>query len=413
MSWPWPRIFRLQWSLRTLLVLITLAAGSVAVVTRWPYQLSEQRQELLWHEGKQSPLASNDGTVRSSEELATYRGLIPQYRLRHGKSELFGNNKYSCNRLRIVERHYQGGALHGEYREFYTSGQVRTQGEYRFGHKHGQWLNYREQKHYAASNDYLLTQHWEVGKPHGLWQWENGYGEVALTAKYDRGKVLEVNGEAVIDWLKRLAEVLPADSLNVEWRRKLLESGDATNVDFRPMAHSTHWLSDQDIEQEARFRSLDDAVYYPTVDRVPREVRFAHALHVMKMAFTVRHNMVFLTTPDRIGPEHDPTGVSQLKLSAGSLLEHSLAAEIEFNAWGNGQRNGRQALEYLQRDCRVPLDDSALHGTLEPRDEDRVWDRLADGKTSHRVRDLLGITLYRMRCRCDLVEGQLVITRQP
>lgn len=408
----WPRILRLQWSLRTLLVAITLAAGCVAVVTRWPLVISQRRQEFLWREGTLSPLATKEGDVSSTTERATYRGLIPQYRVRHGKSELFAYSRGSLNRLRVVERHYASSVLHGEYREFFTSSQLRTEGEYHFGRKHGKWLNYREQQHFAANNDYLLTERWEQGVPHGPWQWENAYGDVSLTAKYDHGRVAEVNGEPVIDWLHRLARTLPPESLNAEWRRKLQETGNATNIDFRPMVHSTHWLADECIDAENRFRSLDDDVYYPLVDRVPREVRFAHALHVMKLALTVRHNMVFLTTPDRIGPEHDPTGVSQLKIPEGSLLEQSLAAELELDRWNAGQRNGRQVLEFLGKDCRVPLDDSALRGTLEPRDEDRVWIRLADGRTSHRVRDLLGITLFRMRCRCDLVEGQLVITRQ-
>ena len=117
MSWPWLRDFRLQWSLRTLLLLITLASIPAGVATRWPYEVVEKRRDLLWRQSFPTGFTDKQGNLSSTEERANYRGLFTQYRVRHGKSELVIYNR--SERLRLVERHYRNGVLHGSYREFY------------------------------------------------------------------------------------------------------------------------------------------------------------------------------------------------------------------------------------------------------------------------------------------------------
>lgn len=411
-SWPGSllksiRRGKLQWSLRTLLIGMTLAAIGVTVWTRWPYEVTEPTRQLLWKESAVPGVSDQYGDLYSFQEQAHYRGVLAQYRVKHGKSELFLFNK-----ARVVEQHFRNGVLHGEYREFYSDGRLRTEGEYRSGFKQGRWLNYLRQKQDAARLDYLLTQHWHLGKPHGLWQWEDGYGQMHLSANYEQGRVTQVNGAPVTDWQHAVMQLLPQRSLAEPFRERFAKLGETTGSDFDPSYLPSHWYDNQYFELETPFPKLDPDVYYPLVNRVPQEVHLAHVLDVTGLALTVRHGCVFLTTPDRIGAEHDPTGVSQLEVVPDTLLAKSLAAEVEFGKYTELHWNVRQALDHLRRECGVPLDDSALHNTLQPRDEDRPWIRLSRKEGKHRVRDLLGLALFRGRYKCALEQGRLVISRQ-
>jgi hypothetical protein len=149
----------MQFGLRTVLVLMTLAAIGVAMWTRWPYAVEEQVAQQLWDEAgwrhRSLTGLGLSNAVIAERETAYYRRLLGGQRVRHGESQLF-----LANGKRVVQRHYSEGVLHGEYREWYaTTGGIRSEGQYNRGRKHGPWLVLGRAKREEADSDYRRTQH--------------------------------------------------------------------------------------------------------------------------------------------------------------------------------------------------------------------------------------------------------------
>jgi hypothetical protein len=405
---PKPSRLRLQFGLRTALVLMTVAAVGVALWTRWPYAVDEKVAQKLWREGAVNPLTNRSAQVIATHESAYYRRLLGGDRLRHGASRLFVSDQPGARKL-LVERHFREGVLHGEYREFYTSGAPRCSGEYNRGRKHGPWLLLGQPEREQANSDYRRTQNWNFGVPHGTWQWEDGYRTVYLRVTYNQGRVKTIDGESVVDWLEEICRHLPGGRIADRWR-----------VFHRHQANGGYpeWMQDPlerwpslDLEIDPRLPVLPADRSVQVVRSVPYAVSLASDLHRTGRAATRRFNVLYITDPQHLGPEHDQTGVSVLAPQPGSRV----ATLFENNVKLRGNEfhfNFRQALRYMEDSVGLPVDDSLLTGTLNPRDEDRAWIPLGSNGDEHNVRDLLGLALHRARCKCELVKDVLVITRQ-
>jgi hypothetical protein len=401
---PKPRRLRLQFGLRTALVLMTLAAVGVALWTRWPYAAEQRLNIKVWHEAVATPLTDKRGNVIVSRESAFYRRVLGGERIQHGESRIF----LDTGQL-IVKRMFREGRLHGEYREFYTTGTPRCEGEVIRGGKDGKWLFLGQPKHDQANSDYRLTQHWNLGVPHGDWRWEDGYGTIYLRVTYDQGRVTTIDGEPVIDYLDDICRKLPRGPIADRWRA--FHQYEANGGYPEWMDGPSAGMPNVKVESDPRLPRLPPDDPRQRIRSVPYAVSLAADLNRKKWAATRRFNCLYITSPDRLGPEHDPTGVSTINPEPGSLLDTLFAKNVKLSG-KELNFNLRQALNYFDRELGLPIDVSALAGTLEPRDEDRSWASLGWWGEEHNIRDLFGLALHRARCRCELVRGVLVIKRQ-
>jgi hypothetical protein len=405
---PQRRWLRLQFGMRSMLVLMTLAAIGVAMWTRWPYAVEEQVAQRLWDEaGWRHPQISGFGlsnTVIAEREAAYYRRLLGGQRVRHGESLLSLRNG-----TRMVQRHFREGVLHGEYREWYATGGLRCAGQYNRGRKHGKWLWLGKAKREEAASDYRRTQNWNLGVPHGQWKWEDAYGTLYLDVMYDTGRVTMINGQPVIDYLDEICRTLPSGSIGDRWRLFHRHQANGGYPEWMKDPHE-RWPS-IDIEHDSRLPPLIADHELRKIGAVPFAISLAAELQQDGRAATRRFNALFITLPEWIAAEHDLTGVSSLEPEPGSLVATLFPTNIDLES-NEIHFNFRQALHYLQHRVHLPIDDTALNGTLEPRDEDRAWIGLGWNNNEHNVRDLLGLALHRARCRCELIDGVLVIKRQ-
>lgn len=406
---PQRRWLRLQFGLRSALVLMTLAAIGVAMWTRWPYAVDEKVAQTLWLEvvGRRPGYATgayNTWTITATRESAHYRRLLGGQRVRHGESQLFVTNGD-----RVVQRHFRDGILHGDYREWYATGGPRTEGQYNRGRKHGQWLLLARAKLEEAANDYRRTQNWNLGVPHGEWKWEDGYGTVYLHVLYDTGRVTAINGEPVTDYFDDICRSLPTGPIPDHWRvfHRYQAQGGYPDWMGDPLAPVPSIRTEYDPRLPKVQHERDPNLPW----EIPYAVSLAIKLRETNCAATRRFDCLYITRPELLAPEHDLTGVSSLLPPLDTVAGVLLAKNIKVT--GNEiNYNFRQALLHLQNQVGLPIDVSALDGTLEPRDEDRSWITLGWNSGEHNVRDLLGLALHRARCRCELINGVLVIKRQ-
>lgn len=401
---PQPRRLRMQFGLRTAIVLMTLAAIGVAMWTRWPYAVEEKIAQPLWREGSVNALTNRNATLIAQREAAYYRRLLGGDRVRQGESQLF-----LANDERAVKRHFREGVLHGVYREWYSSGAPRCAGSYNLGRKHGPWLFLGQPTRDQAHSDYRRTQNWHLGVPHGEWKWEDGYGTVYLHVMYDTGRVKTIDGESVVDYLDDICRQLPSGAIFDRWRQfqRFQAHGGYPDWMLDPLSPSPSI----EIEYDPRLPPLKSDGEPNLLRSIPYAVAFASDLRNTRRAATRRYNCLYITLPELLEPKHDLTGVGSLEPGSDSLVALMFAKNVELSS-RETNFNFRQALHYFEHEIGLPIDDSALDGTLEPRDEDRSWAPLGWYKVEHNVRDLLGLALHRARCRCELMDGVLVIKRQ-
>jgi hypothetical protein len=102
------------------------------------------------------------GAVKDAMEELGWRCSIP---IQNGKAEgivfiysseiLTGNNKLSKNLKLVSEYTYHRGKLHGKFKEYYSDGQIKLQGQYYFGKRTGIELRYSEDGRVSSSVDYV------------------------------------------------------------------------------------------------------------------------------------------------------------------------------------------------------------------------------------------------------------------
>jgi len=102
------------------------------------------------------------GVVKDAMEELGWRCSIP---IQNGKAEgvvyiympeiSTDHNKLSKNLKLVSEYTYQRGKLHGKFKEYYSDGQIKLQGQYNFGKRTGIELRYSEDERVSSSVDYV------------------------------------------------------------------------------------------------------------------------------------------------------------------------------------------------------------------------------------------------------------------
>jgi antitoxin component YwqK of YwqJK toxin-antitoxin module len=365
-----PRRFRLQVSLRVLLLLMAVIGVSLAVY-RWPWEETKQHQigkeffngdiadyvtTSTWHRNwRGTPVLHGAKLIQRNKQLRVESNYYD--------GELHGPRRVYDHRGRLLwEAHYRNGRLHGKFRagngeHWYWSG------EYWADEPHGIWefITYRPtvqivqpprpsdfQKSYFffAENAAIIArrkeqdvernfirqkQSWQRGQRHGEWKWEALEGELLSAAEYNNGDLVRWNGE---DVAAQFWEWLRAAPLHSAAKSVLYASQDcAATQEYNTVGELSFRLTG---EQAPDFplvvyseHAKGSLFHLPKGDRalVPMLCELACT---NGYAFDCRYGTLWLVPHADPAPAFvDRTGVMQISFPEGSPQARDWLAEVE------------------------------------------------------------------------------------
>lgn len=461
-----PRTFRLQFSLRMLLLLMAVV-GVGLTIFRWPWVDVEQHFETVINLYSTDPF---DGLP--SRDMQAARPPVPQQKLvwekrtsyrrnwwgdavKHGPAEFWIDGKlrreyqYYENqlqgRLRVfdtngdvtMEESLRGGLLHGPFR----CGNGLTwhwQGNYEHGFWHGRWRGVVNAYHYhmpyltdqfandgSPTRDYyqlpqdplLLESEWHQGLRHGHWRWLTLEGKLLRTADFQRDELVRWNDQPVVAEFRQWLNEIKCDD------PQLVESLVATQGKKWQRRHSWEERLCFQIE-ESNGRSTLLAVHMmlgsaPTL-RMPAEcgelIPYLCEIAARNQClFEARYGSLWLVGPDGKWSEHDSTGIAEFKFSPGSREDRNWQERIELRS--SNARLGDCLTELLRGtewSCDVSAVEALLARVAHPQ-QDRLA-RLASVPAEHELLgnfrrcDALGLTLFLAGCHGELRNNQLIVT---
>jgi hypothetical protein len=464
-----PRTFRLQFSLRMLLLLMAVV-GVGLTIFRWPWVDVEQHFEtVLVQQGDSystDPFGDRPQFVKEAPPPVEQRKLVWERRtsyrrnwrgaaVKHGPAEFWIDGKlrneyqYYENQLHgrrrvfdtngdvTMEESLRGGLLHGPFR----GGNGLTwhwQGNYEHGSWHGRWRGVVNAYHYhlpyltdqfandgSPTRDYfhyqqeplVLESEWQQGLRHGHWRWLTPEGKVLRKADFQRDELVRWNDQPVVaefrQWLNEIKNDEP----------ELVESLVATQ--------GKKWQRRQSWEERLCFhieepdgRSTLLAVHMmlgpSPLLRMPAECGellpyLCEIAARNQCLFEARYGSLWLVGPDGKWSEHDSTGIAEIKFPAGSRAEHDWQERIELRS--SNARLGDCLTELLRGTewtCDVSAVEAQLARVANPQ-QDRLA-RLARVPAEHELLgdfrrcDALGLTLFLTGCRCEMRENKLIVT---
>ena len=282
--------------------------------------------------------------------------------------------------------YYRRDQRDGPYEQFDSSGRVCLRGQFAANASVGIW----------TANGDLDNSRWEYldGKRHGEFLYTSP--SQTLRLHFDRGKLVSVNGETpqlnadVAAWLL-LAEQLDS--------RPGIPAGEFVET---PLEDAAAFMS-QTRRNTLYFVSPELDPAFPINYAAPHfELTLREELTVITqvhgLALRGRYGGICFTMPDDNGPWRDPTGVEDLALPLESPWRKAweLPAELHID-----DLSLQAALSRLLSPQGLTFDASRIG----PK---RIWISIP----SRPLHDALAILLYQSGCRCELVNGTLVIYPQ-
>ena len=93
---------------------------------------------------------------------------------------------HRANKIMMTQGGYSGELLHGSYKSFYRSEQLKESGTFKVGLKHGKWTEWTE-------NGYILKiVYWNKGIRHGETIDYDAKGEIKKVTIYANGKTINL-----------------------------------------------------------------------------------------------------------------------------------------------------------------------------------------------------------------------------
>jgi hypothetical protein len=257
-----PHLFRLQVSLRALLLLTLLVCVGLTIY-RWPWvEETMLRYEFAYIPAAEADVLRSDfpnpsthrtiraqnlsrlmmnrlqtgRVVKGSEliEIQEFREQTTYVRgwkgspVKHGLQrawdadgtlrnekrfvdcELVQNNIYSADHRDWESIQLRNGVRHGTYA--CCAGRRTWEGEFRDGKRAGNWkMTFRDGKETIVTRQAFVNDRAE-----GDWTWTNAAGQVLQTARFHKGRLVLWNGRPVSDELKQLMELQQVDELTRE-----------------------------------------------------------------------------------------------------------------------------------------------------------------------------------------------------
>jgi hypothetical protein len=378
-SAPRPRRFRLQFSLRLLLIAFTAFAIGFPIWYRWPYQeVLEERDPVR-------------GALML-KRITTWQRQWGGGRLLHGKSEvtqywiIFRSSIGSI----VTTTNYVAGRRNGPYTVRSDGPIPITTGQYVDDMREGIWtvesgfekstVNYHRDK-----IDGAVTIEWL------------GSGTKLMTAFFEAGKLVSFNGEPVQDHLRQVLESGVVDErtakeLQVYSEFDFVETPLVDVIDYLKDKHNLPIMLDAKLVPNAELPITDLCV----------GLDFASTLTLLTaprgLACDYRYGCLWLTTAEDARDWHDPTGVTNVKPQKDSALNRVWNEPVNVDAVDLPLAN---AIATITQRLAIEIDTSQIQSA-------------SKYLVTHQARsipfhDMLGQLLYRTGCRCKLDGDRLAI----
>jgi hypothetical protein len=385
---------RPQFSLRLLLLAVTAFAIGFPVWYQWPIEeVTLEYPRISARLGSRSVLIEDKKSPPIRRTVTTWRRSWGKDKVKHGPKRY-----YLLDSGHVFVTHYGNDQRHGPYVHTAKDG-VRESGQYAHDRKEGKWTTVDSRAGLRA------VVEWHDGQIHGHAEihYPDGHYD---QLQFDRGLVTHRNDQpvssALLDRIRRgeIGDARVTESLQAESKA---HSGNSLSG----------WASWRSVIHESNVPLLvSPAVADP---KAPFDARIAGINFQSELiVLTQRHGLdcdyrygcLWITTPEDAKDWRDPTGVSDLKLEPGSLLEAAWNEPIHVRRYD-------EPLDKILAKILAPLGvviDTTRIGPIASQSElfPANFHQSMDGNRL-RLRDLLGLLLYRTGCRCELREGTLVI----
>ena len=407
--------FALRFSLRVLFIAFTAVSLGIPVWYRWPYEETVVEPPL-----PNDPFARFRTTVVL--RITSWRRLWGGGRIKHGPDRTVENGKttlvvhYRNGKLHglrqsfdfteslLEEESFRDNKKHGPYRRFYPSGTLEEEGHWIEDQKHGVWAQYYQD----GSLKCRFT--WKQGRLHGPATVQTNLVKYGLAWSdnqvfnyqliYSEGRLVTLDGRIVDDPLgKQLVEGWVGSRRIVE----VLEQPLGLIERDLPVSHIA-----QTISRSFLLPAFVDPLHVDPDLRVTinaLEIDLASALAIMAtnhdLACHFRYGSIWITSPDDANDWSDPTGVTDTAPSDGSDLELTWNEPVNVLV---EEQPLVDVLEELAETVAIEIDVSQFDGG-----EEAARYPVSLELKEHPFRHVLGILLYKTRCRCRLEGEKLVI----
>jgi hypothetical protein len=380
-----PRAWRLQFSLRLLLVAFTAFAIGFPIWYRWPYK------EAIDH--------PSGATL-----ITTWQRQWGGSRVKHGLERLVVDDE------KLESTTYRNGLRHGPYER------EGVRGQFAEDLREGVWT------------EEFRTSTWHRGKLDGPMEIRLP-DPIAITGSVRRtspsteprtihlifadGRLTELDGKPVTSGDNSAASLL----FSLQESRTLddhtaLELDLSTNGDFveQPLLDVAVYLSELHKVSFALDPKLGSQRTLPITGEF-RGIDLRSALFLITMPHNLgcdyRYGSLWITAADDCSDWHDPTGVADLKPPSGSALARAWNEPIAIDF---GKALLLEAVAFIEERMAVSIDTSRVQ-TLGQRPPFPVTTFAGYTPTlrGRPLRDVLGHLLYNYRCRCELDGETLVI----
>ncbi len=378
-----PRAWRLQFSLRLLLVAFTAFAIGFPIWYRWPY-----RERI-------------DNPAGASL-ITTWQRQWGGGRVKHGMERLIAYDEV------VESTMYRNGLRHGPFQ-----GQG-IRGQYADDLREGTWT------------EEFRTSTWHRGKLDGpmeivpvpasqlgpLIQPRRELRTIRLL--FTSGRLMQLDGKPVASTPNSAAtRLFNLHEVRNVGNRTVSELDSLTEGDFveQPLKDVVIYLSEFHAIPFALDRKLGRDCDVP-ITGTYMGIDLRSALFLIGVQHNLgcdyRYGSLWITTADDANDWHDPTGISEMKPPSGSALARAWNEPVAVDC---DHAKFLEAIEFLEARMAIAIDTSRIK-TMEQRppfpDPGKIpgYTPTLRGRA---LRDVLGHLLYNVGCRCKLDGEALVI----
>lgn len=366
---PWPRRWRLQFSLRLFLLAVLAFAVGFPLWYRWPYE--EFKVE---------------GTTRTT---TTWQRQWGGGRLKHGpQTQVQSTYTWVTS--------YSQGVENGLYREL-SDGEVIVSGQHQSGRRHGIWQH-------RWTGQASRTVSWRDGKLHGPYDVSAYLFQDPYQLQFDAGRLTHRNGQELENRLYELCRSGAIDNPRIA--HELTQACECAFFDT-PLPDAAAFLAKRrNIPVVVDPKAIIDSNLQ--VSGNFWEIDLCSALALITepsgLACDYRYGVLWITTADDARDWTDSTGVSQLKPPPGTALDQIWSEPVSVELKSVPLTD---ALTELDKRLGVGIDDSTL--TL---GDARPVPQITFAVQDHPFRHVLGALLYQAGCCCEMKDDTLVIRPQ-
>jgi hypothetical protein len=389
-----PRAWRLQFSLRLLIVAFTAFAIGFPIWYRWPYRETIEKRDpatgKLW-----------------STRIITWQRQWGGERLAHGPEQTIlddGNITITMNNVQ--------GNRHGPYTVRDVKGRKRESGQYVDGLKEGRWV--AENRWTSRSGEVwrVNVTSWHRGLLDGECEFSTGPKHADKNiATFSGGRLVSYNGQSIDDVTFESLRKRPLD----EETAAALEK--ETSIDFveQPLKDAMMYIGDLHniptvVDPRGGFEA--DLPITQTISGLDLQSALVLMLAPHGLACDYRYGSLWITKTDKMKDWQDPTGVAEIKPPSGSALARSWDEPIAIDC----AAPLANVMGYIGQKMAISIDSSQIQ-VISPQTPVPAKAGLAPFTTTVTIRNLplrdaLGHVLYNNGCRCKL-EGETLVILPP